>query len=423
MSKPSDTHSLNPFEIAQHQLSLAADMLGLDETTHEFLRWPMREFHVRIPVKMDDGKTEIFEGFRVQYNDARGPTKGGLRFHPEETFDTIRALAAWMTWKCAVMDLPLGGGKGGVACNPKSLSPTELERLSRGYVRALGHYLGPHVDVPAPDMYTNSQIMAWMVDEYSKLRGYNVPGAFTGKPIPLGGSQGRDDATARGGMYCLEVAAQSLDVDLCGARFAIQGYGNAGRFAHKLAVEMFRARVVAVSDSRGGIYAEDGLDFGSVAAYKQQNATVVGYREDGARVITNPELLELDVDVLVPAALEGMIRADNAAKVHARFVAELANGPTTPQADEILFERGVFVLPDLLCNAGGVTVSYFEQVQNAYGYYWERSAVHQRLQQKMCTAYQAVREIAQRYGIHNRLAAYLIAVDRVAEACKLRGWI
>ena len=414
---------INPFEIAQHQLAMAAEMMGLDDTTHELLRWPMREFHVRFPVKMDDGATQVFEGFRVQYNDARGPTKGGIRFHIDETFDTIRALAAWMTWKCAVMDLPLGGAKGGVVCNPKALSPTELERLSRGYVRALGHCLGPHTDVPAPDMYTNAQVMAWMTDEYSKLIGHNVPGVFTGKPIPLGGSQGRDDATARGGMYCLQAAAQSLELDLSGARFAIQGYGNAGRFAHKLAVEMFGARVVAVSDSRGGVYDEDGLDFESVAAFKQQNMTVVGYREGGARSITNAELLELDVDVLVPAAMEGMIRADNAPNVRARFVAELANGPTTPEADEILFERGVFVLPDFLCNAGGVTVSYFEQVQNAYGYYWEKPTVHQRLQQKMCTAYQAVHEIAQRYGIHNRLAAYLIAVDRVAEACKLRSWV
>ena len=414
---------INPFEIAQHQLAMAAEMMGLDDTIHELLRWPMREFHVRFPVKMDDGTTQIFEGFRVQYNDARGPTKGGIRFHIDETFDTIRALAAWMTWKCAVMDLPLGGGKGGVVCNPKVLSPAELERLSRGYVRALGHYLGPQTDVPAPDMYTNPQVMAWMSDEFSKLVGHNVPGVFTGKPIPLGGSQGRDDATARGGMYCLEAAAQSLDVDLSGARFAIQGYGNAGRFAHKLAVEIFGAQVVAVSDSRGGVYAEDGLDFESLVTYKQHNATVVGYGEDGARGITNAELLELDVDVLVPAAMEGMIRADNAPNVHARFVAELANGPTTPEADEILFERGVFVLPDFLCNAGGVTVSYFEQVQNAYGYYWEKPTVYQRLQQKMRTAYQAVHEIAQRYGIHNRLAAYLIAVDRVAEACKLRSWV
>ena len=387
---------INPFQIAQHQLAIAAEKMGLDDTTHELLRWPMREFHVRFPVKMDDGATQFFDGFRVQYNDARGPTKGGIRFHRAETLDTIRALAAWMTWKCAVLDLPLGGGKGGVVCDPKSLSPAELERLSRGYVRALGHYLGPQCDVPAPDMYTNSQIMAWMVDEYSKLCGHNVPGVFTGKPVSLGGSQGRDDATARGGMYCLEAAARSLGVDLSGARFAIQGYGNAGRFAHKLAVEMIGARVVAVSDSRGGIYAEDGLDYESLAAFKQQNVTVVGYREDGARVITNPELLELDVDVLVPAAMEGMIRADNAPNVRAQIVAELANGPTTPEADEILFERGVFVLPDFLCNAGGVTVSYFEQVQNAYGYYWEKPTVHQRLQQKMCTAYQAVHETAQR---------------------------
>ncbi|MBN1139448.1 MAG: Glu/Leu/Phe/Val dehydrogenase [Anaerolineae bacterium] len=414
---------INPFQIAQRQLAIAAELMGLDDTIHELLRWPMREFHVHFPVKMDDGTIQIFEGFRVQYNDARGPTKGGIRFHSDETFDTIRALAAWMTWKCAVMDLPLGGGKGGVVCDPKALSPNELERLSRGYVRALGHYMGPYTDVPAPDMYTNPQVMAWMADEYSTMVGHNVPGMVTGKPIPLGGSQGRDDATARGGMVCLEAAAQSLGVDLSGARFAIQGYGNAGRFAHKLAVEMFGARVVAVTDSQGGIYAEEGLDFASLSTYKQQHVTVASYGEGGARAISNAEILELDVDVLVPAAMEGMIRADNAPNVRARFVAELANGPTTPEADEILFERGVFVLPDFLCNAGGVTVSYFEQVQNAYGYYWDRSTVNQRLRDKMRTAYQSVHEIAQRYGIHNRLAAYLIAVDRVAEACRLRGWV
>jgi glutamate dehydrogenase (NAD(P)+) len=412
---------LNPFEIAQHQLALAAELMGLDETTHEFLRWPMREFHVRIPVKMDDGTIQIFEGFRVQYNNARGPTKGGIRFHPDETFDTIRALAAWMTWKCAVLDLPLGGAKGGVICNPKELSPDELERLSRGYIRAIGCFLGPKVDIPAPDVYTNPQIMAWMMDEYSRMVGHDEPSVISGKPIALGGSQGREDATARGGMHCLLAAAKKLGIDLQGATVAIQGYGNVGQYAHKLAIEMVGAKVVAVSDSRGGIYDPNGLDFEAVSTHKHDNGTVLGMK--GCRQITNGELFHLDVDVLIPAALEGVIREDNAHGIKARIIAELANGPATPEADEILFEKGVFVIPDFLCNAGGVTVSYFEHVQNMYGFYWDLDLVNERLAEKMSKAFNAVYDTAKRYKIHNRLAAYLIAVARVAEASQLRGWV
>jgi glutamate dehydrogenase (NAD(P)+) len=418
------TTGMNPFEIAQHQLALAAQVMDLDEATHELLRWPMREFHVRIPVKMDDGTTRVFEGFRVQYNDARGPTKGGLRFHPDETFDTVRALAAWMTWKCAVVDIPLGGGKGGVVCNPKELSPGELERLSRGYIRALGHYIGPETDVPAPDVYTNPQIMAWMMDEYSKMIGHNVPGVITGKPIPLGGSQGRGDATARGGMFCIREAAQVLGIDLSQATIAIQGYGNAGQFAHKLTTEMFGSRVVAVSDSKGAIYCPDGLDFAKTAAHKRSTGSVTGYNCCAAcQDLGNADLLELEIDVLIPAALENVIREDNAGKVKAKIVAELANGPTTPEADEILVKNNVFVIPDFLCNAGGVTVSYFEQVQNAYNFYWGLDEVYQRLDQKMTAAFHAVNDAAQRFAINNRVAAYVVAVARVAEVCKLRGWV
>lgn len=415
---------MNPFEVAQHQLDVAAGVMNLDPTTHALLRWPMREFHVRIPVRLDDGTTRVFEGFRVQYNDARGPTKGGLRFHPQETFDTVRALAAWMTWKCAVVDIPLGGGKGGVVCNPKELSLAELERLSRGYIRALGHYIGAQVDVPAPDVYTNPQIMAWMMDEYETMLGYHVPGVITGKPLPLGGSAGRGDATARGGMYCIREAANTLGIDLAHATVAIQGYGNAGQFAHKLVKEMFGARVVAVSDSQGGIYGPDGLDYKDIAAHKQNTGTVLRYTSGGTcREITNEELLALDVDVLIPAALEGAIRADNAPAVRARIVAELANGPTTPEADQVLYQNGSFVIPDFLCNAGGVTVSYFEQVQNAYGYYWDTDMVYQRLDHKMTAAFHAVYDAAQQYQVDNRIAAYVVAVARVAEACKLRGWV
>ena len=419
------TQELNPFEIAQRQLAMAAEVMDLDKTTHEFLRWPMREFHVRIPVRMDGGQTRIYEGFRVQYNDARGPTKGGIRFHPKETFDTVRALAAWMTWKCAVVDIPLGGGKGGVVCNPKELSPSELERLSRGYIRALGHYISPTVDVPAPDVYTNPQIMAWMMDEYSKIVGHNAPGVITGKPIPLGGSQGRGDATARGGMYCIREAAVALGIDLSQATVAIQGYGNAGRHAHRLISELFGSRVVAVSDSKGGVYAPGGLDYEAVSAHKRDAGTVSSYDDStgGCRGISNAELLTSDVDVLVPAALEGVITRENAGDVQAKMVAELANGPTTPEADAILYKKGAYVIPDFLCNAGGVTVSYFEQVQNAYGFYWDLDLVYQRLDLKMTAAFGAVHEVAQRNDVDNRVAAYVVAVSRVAEACKLRGWV
>jgi glutamate dehydrogenase (NAD(P)+) len=411
----------NPFLIAQQQLDEAAALLKLDPAVHELLRWPVREMHVLIPVKMDDGGVKIFHGFRVQYNDARGPTKGGIRFHPEETIDTVRALAAWMTWKTAVMDLPLGGGKGGVICNPKEMSRGELERLSRGYIRALAHILGDEMDVPAPDVYTTPQIMAWMMDEYSVITGYNVPGVITGKPLALGGSQGRSDATARGGMYCIREAAEVLDVDLNGATTAIQGYGNAGQYAHLLGPELLGLQVVAVSDSKGGIYNPQGLDATAVIAHKEKTGSVVDF--PGAKNITNAELLELPVTVLIPAAMENQITEVNAGNIKARIVAELANGPTTPEADRILHANGVYVLPDFLCNAGGVTVSYFEQVQNAYDYYWDEATVHERLDKKMTAAFHAVHAAATQYGVHNRLGAYVVAVKRVAEACQLRGWV
>jgi glutamate dehydrogenase (NAD(P)+) len=414
-------HSENPFEIAQRQLDEAAKLLKLDPALHELLRWPMREFHVRIPVKMDDGTVKVFEGFRVQYNNARGPTKGGIRFHPQETFDTVRALAAWMTWKTAVMDLPLGGGKGGVVCNPKEMSQGELERLSRGWIRALGHYIGPDIDVPAPDVYTNPQVMAWMLDEYEKITGHSAPGVITGKPLPLGGSAGRGDATARGGVYAIREAAKVLGIDLKGATVAIQGYGNAGQFAHKLAVEILGAKVVAVSDSKGGIYSSQGLDYEKVVEHKRTTGLVVGF--PGADSISNEELLELDVAVLIPAALENQIGDWNADKIKAKIVAELANGPTTPEADIILHQRGVYVIPDFLCNAGGVTVSYFEQVQNAYNFYWKEEEVHELLDHRMTNAFHAVHEAAKKHNVHNRLAAYTVAVARVAEAVKLRGWV
>jgi glutamate dehydrogenase (NAD(P)+) len=369
---------------------------------------------------MDDGTTRIFHGFRVQYNDARGPTKGGIRYHPEETIDTVRALAAWMTWKCAVVDIPLGGGKGGIICNPKELSPGELERLSRAYIRQVGRILGLEKDVPAPDVYTTPQIMAWMADEYSFLKGYNEFGVITGKPLALGGSAGRGDATARGGLYCLREAGKALGIDLKGARTAIQGYGNAGSFAHKLGIELLGLKVVAVSDSKGGIYNADGLDYDKVMAHKEKTGSVVGF--PGTKPVSNEELLELDVMVLIPSALENQITEANAARIKAKISAELANGPTTPGADKILYKNGVYVIPDFLCNAGGVTVSYFEMVQNAYGYYWDEPLVHERLDKKMTAAFHVVPAAAQEHKVNNRVAAYLVAVSRVAEAVRLRGW-
>jgi glutamate dehydrogenase (NAD(P)+) len=411
----------NPFQVAQQQLDEAAQILQLDPAVHEFLRWPMRELKVTLPVKMDDGSTRIFHGFRVQYNDARGPIKGGIRYHSEETIDTIRALAAWMTWKTAVMDLPLGGGKGGIICDPKMLSAGELERLSRAYIRQVGRLLGLEKDVPAPDVYTTPQIMAWMADEFSFQRGYTEFGMITGKPIALGGSAGRGDATARGGMYCLREASKALKLDLKDAPTAIQGYGNAGSFAHKLGKELLGLKIVAVSDSRGGIYHPDGLDYEQVLAHKVRTGSVVNF--PGAQFVTNEQLLELDVTVLIPAALENAINASNADRIKAKVIAELANGPTTPEADRVLFAKNICVLPDFLCNAGGVTVSYFEMVQNSYDYYWEEALVHERLDKKMTTAFWTVHEVAERYKVHYRTAAYLVAVNRVAEAVRLRGWV
>jgi glutamate dehydrogenase (NAD(P)+) len=411
----------NPFIIAQRQLDEAAAILGLDPATHAFLREPMRELTVNIPVRMDDGSVRIFKGYRVQYSDARGPCKGGLRWHPDETIDTVRALAAWMTWKTAAVDIPLGGGKGGVTCNPKELSPTEQERLARGYMRTVWKILGEEVDIPAPDVYTNPQIMAWMMDEFSTIRGHMVPGVITGKPLPLGGSAGRDDATARGGIYTVREAARVLGIDLQGATAAIQGYGNAGQYAHKLAQEILGLNVIAVSDSKGGVINENGLNLELTRQHKRETGSVVDMPDTSP--ITNEALLEMDVTVLFPSALENVITETNAGKIKANIVAELANGPTTPEADRILHENNIYVIPDFLCNAGGVTVSYFELVQNAYNYYWPLKVVHERLDHKMTGAFRAIHHMAQAKKVHNRLAAYLVAVERVAEAAKLRGWV
>jgi len=413
---------LNPFTIAQQQLDEAAEHLGLDPAIHEFLRWPMREYHFTLPIKLDNGTTKIFKAYRVQYNNARGPTKGGLRWHPQETIDTVRALAAWMTWKTAVVDIPLGGGKGGITCNSKELSESEKERLARAYIRSVGRELGVHRDVPAPDMYTTPQIMAWMMDEYETMVGQAHPGVITGKPLQIGGSEGRTDATARGGVYCVREAGKALNIDLCDSTYAIQGFGNAGQFAATLHPEVLGGgTLIAASDSRGGVTSKDGLDPHALIQHKLETGSVVGF--GGSRAITNEELLELECDVLYPAALEAVITDKNAANIKARILCELANGPTTPEADKILYERGVYILPDFLANAGGVTVSYFEQVQNTYHYYWSLEDIHQQLDRKMTHAFHAVFELAKNKKCHNRLVAYMLAVTRVAEACKIRGWV
>jgi len=413
----------NPFKIAQAQLDEAAQKLGLDPAMHELLRSPMREYRFTLPVKMDTGEVRIFQGYRIQYNCARGPTKGGIRWHPDETIDTVRALAAWMTWKTAVVDIPLGGGKGGIPCNPKELSEGEKERLARAYIRAVGRELGIHRDIPAPDVYTTPQIMAWMMDEYETMMGHSHPAVITGKPIAVGGSQGRGDATARGGVYVVREAAKVCGIDAKNTTYAIQGFGNAGQNAATLHQEILEGgTLLAVSDSRGGIVAKgNGLDAHAVINHKRETGSVVDF--PGASAISNDQLLELNVDVLYPAALEGVITSHNAGNIKAKIVCELANGPTTPEADKIMHEKGIFVLPDFLANAGGVTVSYFEQVQNTYNYYWSLEDVHSQLDRKMTDAFAAVYNMRKSSNVHMRLAAYMVAVTRVAEACKLRGWV
>jgi len=412
---------LNPFAIAQRQLDTAATTLGLDPATHELLRWPQRELQVHFPVRMDDGSVRVFRGYRVQYNAARGPAKGGLRWHADETIDTVRALAAWMTWKTAIVDLPLGGGKGGITVNPKELSPVEKERLARAYIRAIGRFISDRTDVPAPDVYTTPEIMGWMMDEYETIVGEHQPGVITGKPLAVGGSAGRGDATARGGICILREAVKAMGMDLGGRTMAIQGFGNAGQHAALLGAELLGLKLVACSDSQGGIANPKGLDAKAVVDHKLRTGSLAGF--PGAAAIGNDELLELDAAVLFPAALEGVITERNAPRLKAKIVCELANGPTTPEADVVLFDRGVTVLPDFLANAGGVTVSYFEQVQNASNYYWDLATVHQRLDEKMSRAFAGVWQTSRRHKVDLRQAAYLIAVSRVAEACRVRGWV
>jgi glutamate dehydrogenase (NAD(P)+) len=411
--------SINPFETAQRQVDIVAKVLNLDPGTTSILKHPKRELTVNFPVRMDDGSYRVYTGYRVQYNMARGPCKGGIRYHPQVSLDEVRALAAWMTWKCAVVNLPYGGAKGGVICDPKHMSKGELERLTRRFASEISPIIGPEMDVPAPDVYTDSQTMAWIMDTYSMERGYSVPGVVTGKPLSIGGSEGRGEATGRGVMYVVREAAKDLHLDLKKATVAIQGFGNAGSVAGNLIQKELGSRIVALSDSRGGIHNPAGLDIAAVEAHKQKTGSVVNF--PGSKPISNQEILALDCDVLIPAALENQITRDNAKGVKAKIVAEAANGPTTPEADDILFANKVTVLPDILANAGGVTVSYFEWVQDLQGYFWEVHDVNSRLEKVMSASYRAVADLARKHGVHNRTAAYVLAIGRVTEAMKVRG--
>lgn len=403
----------NPYEAVLRLLDIASQKLNLDPGLHETLKRPMRTIIVNIPIIMDNGSLQVFTGYRVQYNDVLGPTKGGIRYHPDLTLDEVVALSAWMTFKTAVTGLPLGGGKGGIRCNPKEMSKAEIERLTRGYARAMARNIGPNYDVPAPDVYTDSQTMAWIMDEYSDIVGYNAFGVVTGKPVQVGGSLGRNEATSRGVMYTIEEAAKHLGLELKSATVAVQGFGNVGFHSARLLNEL-GCKIIAVSDSKGAILSAKGLDPLKVLDHKNQTGSVVGYK--GSTQITNENLLELECDILVPSALENQITVQNAARIKAKIVAEGANGPTTPEADEILYKNGIFVIPDILANSGGVIVSYFEQVQNQMNYYWPEDEVTSKLQNTIVSAFKSVLDVAQTHKVNMRIAAYMNAIKRVSDA-------
>jgi len=411
--------SLNPFEIAQEQVDRAGKKLNLDPGLLNILKHPRRELTVNFPVKMDDGAVRVFTGYRVQYNDARGPFKGGIRYHWNVSIDEVRALACWMTWKCAVMDIPYGGAKGGIICNPKEMSRGELERMTRRYASEIAIIIGPEKDIPAPDVYTDSQTMAWIMDTISMHTGYSVPGVVTGKPLAVGGSLGRDEATSRGCMYATREACKRLKLDVKGATVAVQGFGNVGYHYARLMQDELGAKIVAASDSRGGIYSERGFDPKEVFAFKEKTGSVVGF--PGTKKITNEELLELDVDILTPAALENVITSENAPRIKAKISVEGANGPTTPEADDILYKRGVLVVPDILANGGGVTVSYFEWVQDLANFFWTKEEVDEKLEGIMVRAFDAVWNMHNEKKVDMRQAAYMVAINRVVEAYKWRG--
>ncbi|MBM5805402.1 MAG: Glu/Leu/Phe/Val dehydrogenase [Candidatus Verstraetearchaeota archaeon] len=406
--------------MALEQLDKCAKMMKLDPNVHEILKYPKRVLCVNVPVKMDDGTVKVFQGFRSQHNDALGPFKGGIRYHPNVTMEEVMALSVWMTWKCAVAALPYGGSKGGVICNPKEMSVGEIERLSRGYFSAISVIVGPDRDIPAGDVNTSGREMAWFMDEYSRLRTYNVPGTVTGKPLPIGGSEGRVEATGKGVSIAGREGAKKLGIELRRADVVVQGFGNVGYHSAKFMSE-FGCKITGLSDSKGGIYNPKGFNVDEVFRFKEKKGTLVGYPD--AKEITNEELLERKCDILIPCALENQITEENAHRIKSRLVLEGANGPTTPEADEILHQSGVMVVPDILANAGGVSVSYFEWVQNLQNYYWSREEVNDKLDRLMVKAFNSVYETYLRYETDMRMAAYICAINRVTEAMRIRGWV
>lgn len=409
---------VDPFESCQKQLKKAMDVLKMGEDIYEVLKEPKEYLEVSVPVRMDNGKVRVFHGYRVHHNNIRGPYKGGIRFHPDVNVNEVKALAFWMTWKCAVVDIPYGGAKGGVICNPKEMSEGELERLSRGYVRALGDFIGPEKDIPAPDVYTNPQIMAWMMCEFSKRKGYNVPGVITGKPVEVFGSEGRNEATGNGLAFATREVLKYLKLNPENMTATIQGYGNLGHVVADRYLEM-GIKVIAASDSKGAIYNPDGLNPHEILAHKKKTGSVVGLR--GTKKITNEQLLEMKCDILAPCALENVITKENANKIKAKIIMEGANGPTTPEAENILHKKKILVVPDILANAGGVTVSYFEWVQNLTNYYWSEKEVNEKLDCIMTKAFCKTVEMLEKHKVDMRTAAYILAVKRVAETMRLRG--
>jgi glutamate dehydrogenase/leucine dehydrogenase len=409
---------INPFDAVLRQIEMVAEKLKLDPSIVEKIKHPRKIVIVSVPIRMDDGRVRVFTGYRVQYDMVRGPYKGGIRYHPDVNLDEMKALAAWMTWKCAVMNIPYGGAKGGIACNPKEMSRGELERLTRRYTAMILDEIGPYKDVPAPDVYTDAQTMAWIMDTYSQFKGYLVPEVVTGKPVELGGSEGREDATGRGVAICAREAAKHLGIELRGARVAVQGFGKVGKAASRLLHEM-GCKIIAVSDSKGGIYNAGGLDIPAVIEHKSRTGQLTGFQ--GSEEITNDELLELECEILVPAALENQITEANASKIKAKIVVEGANGPSTPEARQILHKRGIFVVPDILANAGGVTVSYFEWIQNLHREHWTEEEVNRRLEEKMVEAFNNVLEVAKKYDVSMADAAYILAISRIADAHEKLG--
>ncbi|RKD29049.1 Glu/Leu/Phe/Val family dehydrogenase [Thermohalobacter berrensis] len=412
--------TLNPFEIAQQQLKTACDKLGADDAVYELLKEPKRVLEVSIPVKMDDGSIKVFKGYRSQHNDAIGPTKGGIRFHPDVTRDEVKALSTWMTFKCGVVGLPYGGGKGGITVDVNELSEGEIERLSRGFARAIAPIIGDKQDIPAPDVNTNGQIMSWMVDEFSKIKQQNVPGVFTGKPVSFGGSLGRTEATGYGVALMIREAAKKKGLKMEDLRVAVQGFGNVGSYAAMYAEE-FGAKVVAVSDSSACIINEKGLDVKAVMKHREENGKLSGF-EGAEREEHRDEIFKVEPEVFAPCALENAITSENVNDLTAKIICEGANGPTTPEADKVLYDKGVLVVPDILANAGGVTVSYFEWVQNLMNYYWSFEEVQEKQEKLMVDAFNKIFEIMEEHKVDMRTAAYMMSIKRIAEAMKLRGW-